>query len=153
LTEVKANELLVLIIGHPLKRCNKSGASRVTVNIKSTFIFFCLVFWKQMHSIIASVLLGFIPACLYVYFMYGSCLKVGSNPRLQPSFKLSQHIEMISGRIFICKFHMHHWMFFSILLVPAIITCNVPLVSWCIVLICQGMCYSDRFDFYTTHKN
>jgi hypothetical protein len=97
------------------------------------------------------ILLGILCAFTYVQYMFGTGNVVGEQPRLQPSFVLGQHVLMRSGCLYVGGFHMHHWMFFSIVMIPCIMYRQPFLISWCCVLIVHGLNYSDRFTIEDAH--
>jgi hypothetical protein len=86
-------------------------------------------------------------ACLmYLVCMFGPYCKTGTMPRWAPSISLGKNVYLKDGSLFLFGYHLHHWIFYFVLLVPCIIVRNHFLCAWCTVMIFHGLTYSDRFE-------
>jgi hypothetical protein len=69
-------------------------------------------------------------------------------PTISPTFYPILHNGMV--KIPICRkkvFHIHHWMFYGFILLFSYYL-NPIVIGFSIVLVCQGLMYSDSFEFF-----
>lgn len=95
--------------------------------------------------------LGLISSLIILYIFFGSEIKCGSEPKI--ILNIPPFIK--NSKIYIGKFHLHHWLLGIILI---IICCILKLLKYnsgflyfingfSIMLVIHGLFYQDCFDF------